>query len=102
MDHQLVLQFKEHLLDFDALIELEDRLQELLAPIADMDGHDMGNGEANIFIFTSDPVATFERAKPLLSEVSMLNSVRVAHRSVHSGIFTVLWPEFAYETFVIA
>jgi hypothetical protein len=42
MDHQLVLQFKGGgLLDFDALVSLEEQLQELVEPAGDVDGHDM-------------------------------------------------------------
>lgn len=103
MDYQLVLQFKENdLLDFDALVSLEDELQELIEPIADVDGHDMGSGEANIFVLTADPVATFERAKALLSKASLLNKVRVAYREVHSEVFTIVWPERSAEAFVVA
>ena len=103
MDYQLVLQFKgDDLLDFDALVSLEDKLQELIDPVGDVDGHDMGSGEANIFVLTADPVATFERAKPLLSEASLLDKVCVACREVHSEVFTVIWPESSTEAFVVA
>jgi len=103
MDYQLVLQFKgNEPLDFDALVNLEDKLQELVAPIADVDGHDFGSGEANIFVLTADPVATFERAKPLLSDASLLDEVGVAYRDVHSDVFTVIWPEGSARAFVVA
>jgi hypothetical protein len=103
MDYQLVLQFKgSDLLDFDALVSLEDQLRELIEPLGDVDGHDMGSGEVNIFVLTADPIATFERAKPLLSEASLLNVVRVAYREVRSEVFTVFWPECSTETFVVA
>ena len=103
MDYQLVLQFKGNdLLGFDALISLEDKLQELIEPIGDVDGHDMGSGESNIFVLTADPTATFERAKPLLSKASLLDKVCVACREVHSDVFTVIWPERSTEAFVVA
>jgi hypothetical protein len=103
MDYQLVLQFKGNdLLDFDALVSLEDKLQELIEPIADVDGHDMGSGEANVYVLTADPVATFVQVKPLLSEASLLDKVRVACREVHSDAFTVVWPERSTEAFVVA
>ncbi len=60
MKYQLVLQFRgDTLADYDAMIALEDRLREELTHSANVDGHDCGAGEANIFIFTSDPKATF-------------------------------------------
>ncbi|MFP5392047.1 MAG: ABC transporter [Gammaproteobacteria bacterium] len=103
MDYQLVLQFKGNdLLDFDALVSFEDELQELIEPIADVDGHDMGSGEANIFVLTADPVATIERAKALLSKAALLDKVRVAYREVLSDVFTIVWPERSTEAFVVA
>ena len=61
-DYQLVLQFcGDSLQDLDELIALEDELIEQLGDSADVDGHDVGSGETNIFIFTSDPKQTFER-----------------------------------------
>jgi hypothetical protein len=103
MDHQLVLQFKGgNLFDLDTLLSLEDQLQELIGPIGDVDGHDMGSGEANIFVITPDPIAAFERIKPLLFETSLLNTVRAAYRDVRSDVFTVLWPERSTKAFVVA
>ena len=61
----------------------------------------MGRGEANIFILTADPIATFEQAKALLSEASLLNTVRAAYRDVHSDVFTVLWPESPPKDFAV-
>jgi len=43
------------------MIALEEDLIEKLGDSADVDGHDMGSGERNIFIFTSDPVRTFPK-----------------------------------------
>ena len=62
MDYQLVLQFQgDSLGDFDAMVALEDELSVLLADSADIDGHDIGSGQANIFIFSFNPTATFDR-----------------------------------------
>lgn len=103
MDYQLVLQFRgNHCLDFDALVNLEDELQQLVFSIADVDGHDMGSGEMNIFILTADPVATFERAKPLLADASLLDNVHVAYRELRSDDFALLWPTGPTEAFVVA
>ena len=61
MRYQLVLQFAAGTLsDYDALVAMEDQLIELLGESA-VDGHDMGSGEANIFIHTSDPQNTFRQ-----------------------------------------
>jgi hypothetical protein len=103
MDYQLVLQFRgDDCLNFDAMVSLEDEMQQIVEPIADVDGHDVGSGEMNIFILTADPVATFERAKALLSASSMLDKVNVAYRELRSNDFTVLWPSISTGTFVVA
>lgn len=102
MDFQLVLQFKrDDLPDFDTLINLEDQLRRVVEPVAEVDGHDMGSGEMNIFILTSDPVSTFERAKPLLSNASLLHEVGAAFRALRSEDFTVIWPENSTDAFVV-
>lgn len=102
MDYQLVLQFRgEDCLDFDEMVSLEDEIQKIVAPIADVDGHDVGSNEMNIFILTADPVATFEQAKPLLSAVSLLEKVSVAYRGLRFDDFTVLWPQSSTEAFVL-
>ena len=102
MDYQLVLQFRgDDCLDFDAMVSLEDEIQQIVEPIAEVDGHDVGSGETNIFILTADPVATFERAAPLLSNASLLDKVRVAYRELRFDDFTVLWPTSSTETFTV-
>jgi hypothetical protein len=103
MDYQLVLQFRgDDCLDFDAMVSLEDEIQQIVEPIADVDGHDLGSGEMNIFILTADPVATFERAKPLLFAASLLDKVSIAFREVRSDDFTVLWPASSTGAFTVA
>ena len=69
MRYQLVLQFRgETLADYDQMVALEDRLIEDLGSSADVDGHDCGSGETNIFIFTPDPVTTFWRVRQTLKQ----------------------------------
>jgi hypothetical protein len=45
--------------DFEDIISFEDALIGLLSGKADVDGHDFGSGEANIFIITSKPISTY-------------------------------------------
>ena len=94
MRYQLVLQFRgDSLADYDQMIALEDRLIEALGDSADIDGHDTGSGETNIFIFTSDPVATFRQTQPVLQSMDQLKGVTAAFRDVQGVPFTLLWPE---------
>ena len=83
MDYQVVLQFRgDSLEDLDATVAMADDLIKELGDSADVDGHDVGSGETNIFIFTSDPEATFHRARPVLERRQQLQSVTVAYREV--------------------
>ena len=94
MDYQLVFQFRgDSLQDFDAMVTLEDELIAELGDSADVDGHDCGSGETNIFIFTSDPAATFGRARPVLDRRQQLQAVTAAYREVGGERYTVIWPE---------
>ena len=55
MRYQLVLQFAAAMLsDYDALVALESQLIGVLGNSA-INGHDLGSGQANIFIDTTDP-----------------------------------------------
>ena len=93
MQHQLVLQFRgDSLEDFDALVALEDDLVDVLGDTAVVDGHDIGSGETNIFIITSEPEITFQRARVALDRSQLLGAVTAAFRPIAGQSFTVLWP----------
>ena len=103
MNYQLVFQFRgDSLGDFDAMVALEDELIAELGDSADVDGHDVGSGETNIFIFTSDPAATFDRARPVLDRRRCLQTVTAAFRQVAGAHYTVIWPEGSQKEFVVA
>ena len=94
MRYQLVLQFRgDSLADYDEMVAIEDRLIEDLGQSAKVDGHDCGSGETNIFIFTSDPTATFWRVRQTLQREGRLQSVTAAYREADGESYTVLWPE---------
>ena len=81
MKNQLVLQFRgDSLEDYDAMISLEDELIETLRDSAKVDGHDVGSGEVNIFIFTTEPQKTFQLAKHALERRGCLQVVTAAYR----------------------
>lgn len=103
MRYQLVLQIPADSLDgFDALIEFEDRLISELADAGEVDGHDLGSGEINFFIFTSDPSSAFAHCVDLLSQVGLLRDVTAAYRSLNSDEYSVIWPKaFAGEFKVV-
>ena len=102
MDYQLVFQFRgDSLADYDAMITLEDELIALLRDSAKVDGHDVGSGETNIFIFTDDPATTFARARPVLAGRGCLQAVTAAYRKAGGEQYTVIWPEDSQVEFML-
>ncbi|MEZ9184241.1 hypothetical protein AB4158_08615 [Vibrio splendidus] len=94
MDYQLVIQFPgETEEDFDLLIEMEDKLEEGLDSTADVDGHDFGSEEMNIFIYSSKPEGCLEQVKTILTGMTDISTMKAAFRHVDSEDFTILWPK---------
>ena len=98
--YQLVVQFPRAGADskrFDELIELEEQIDVALAAqtIAELDGHDAGSGEFNLFIFCNAPRAVFDDIRPLIERVAPPADFRTAYRSLDDddeGTYHVLWP----------
>ena len=103
MEYQLVLQFRGGTLkDLEAIAALEERLALHLADLAKVDGHDIGSGEANVFLITSDPIGTFGAIQPVLDHANLLTGATVAYRPSHSNDYSVLWPAHFDEVFRVA
>ena len=90
---QLVLQLPgDCLKDYDSLIELEDAIIARIGNIGEVDGHDMGAGEMNIFIHTDHPKLAFEAIKSLLGTKDFMPNFKAAFRDVDKAEFTILYP----------
>jgi len=90
--YQLVVQFAgDDIADFDEMIEIESRLMYTLGERHLVDGHDVGSGEVNIFIYTNDPILACDEIMALLSDRQRTDA-RVAYRSLDSEEYAVLWP----------
>jgi hypothetical protein len=103
MQYLLVIQFPEKLENsFERLIEIEDIFIEKLSELADIDGHDVGSGQMNIFIHTNQPLEIFEQIKNILipMEDAFLN-MKAAYRKFDEDDFTCLWPARLTEFKVI-
>lgn len=94
MKYQLVIQFPEEIYgDLDWIADLEDRLDESIVD-AEVDGHDIGSGEMNIFIHSNNPVNTFQVAKNILEEDGVvLENIKAAYREIGEDHYIPLWPE---------
>jgi hypothetical protein len=90
MKYQLVIQFSEEL-GIDLIEALEDKLSMVLMD-AEVDGHDIGSNEVNIFIYTNNPKDTFEIVKFFLKDNDMLEKVKVAYREISKDFYICLWP----------
>jgi len=93
MKYQLVLQWPaSSIKDYDAMIEIEDLLMKNLTEENEIDGHDAGSGEVNIFIHTDDPKRAFKKVKTILGNRECMIDVRVAYREFSKSEYTILWP----------
>ena len=94
MKAQLVLQFKtgEDLDSFDRLIRFEEELIALIGKTAEVDGHDSGSGEMNIFILTEDPIATFTLVQQTDESVRPSAGMKAAYRLLDRDDYVCLWP----------
>jgi hypothetical protein len=79
--------------DYDALIEMESTLERSMpAAHGDVDGHDYGSGEMNLFICTDEPLLAFEDARAALREDPRWRDVRAAYRPADGDRYVILWP----------
>jgi hypothetical protein len=90
---QLVLQFSAMSpQEFDAVVALEEELIRGLPQIAEVDGHDFGAGEFNIFVLTDRPTEAFDVAKILIQRQRPQQQLRAAYRDMAKDEFVILWP----------
>ena len=93
VQYQLVLQWPAASVeDYDEMVEIEEFLIENLDH-GDVDGHDAGQGEMNIFILTDDPDATFAAVKKLFEKRRAWIDIRIAYRAISRDTYNVLWPK---------
>ncbi|MFJ1268538.1 hypothetical protein ACD661_08230 [Legionella lytica] len=98
MEFQLVIQLlEEPYNDIDLIADLEDKLEGSLID-AEVDGHDIGNGEVNIFIHTNTPADILKRVKSILEEECFdLAHVKIAYRKFDAENYLPLWPDNLVE-----
>jgi hypothetical protein len=94
MKYQLVLQWPESSIkNYNETIVIENELIENLSKGSEVDGHDAGSGEVNIFILTDNPELTFSEAMAILGNSDHWLNARVAYREVSQSHYIILWPE---------
>lgn len=93
MKYVLVLQWPaSSIKDYDTFVEIEGLLTEKLSENNDVDGHDAGVGEMNIFIHTDNPSGAFKEIQATLGSRDFWIDARVAYREAMKSNYTILWP----------
>ena len=87
-----MLQFRPWKKGPDEIVALEEQLADALGGAAEVDGHDWGTEEANVFIHCADPVAAFSTCVPLVRAAGLLPLLSAAHRPLDGGEYTRVWP----------
>ncbi|WP_169803111.1 ABC transporter [Sinomonas atrocyanea] len=72
---------------------MEDRLIDEGLGSAEVDGHDIGAEEMNIYITTANPQETFRRVQEILHDRPRGNDLRAAYRDLNGAEYIVLWPK---------
>jgi hypothetical protein len=95
MEYLLVLQLpsSSSLGEYDLLMSLEESIRESIREFATMDGHDIGSGEMNIFLFTENPKLAFERIRVMPSVANHMSNMKVGYREVGEDEYTPLYPK---------
>jgi hypothetical protein len=90
---QLVFQFAPwDDTQLDDLIALEERLVATIGDSGDIDGHDSGSNEANIFIRTEDPAAVLGRCLTTIQESHLAERFSAASRHLQGTEYVRHWP----------
>ncbi len=93
MKYQLVLQLPaSSIKDYDEMIKLEEAIIKGLGDLGDVDGHDAGSREMNIFVLTNKPQLAFERVKAVLGTGDFMPDLKVAYREIGKNDFTIIHP----------
>ena len=74
------------------MIQLEDGIATSLGNLGQVDGHDAGSGEMNIFILTDQPKLAFEHVKQVLGTKDFMPELKAAYREIGDDKFTILHP----------
>jgi len=91
---ELVLQLPANSVkDYDILIELENNIAAGLKNLGEVDGHDFGMGEMNIFVHTDYPKLAFEKIRSLIGTKDFMPDLKPAFRDIGKDDFTILFPD---------
>jgi hypothetical protein len=77
---------------FNRLIRVEEKLIAIVGKTAEMDGHDFGFGEMNIFFLPEDPIAPFKVVQQRDESVRPRDGRKAAYRPFDRDDYVCLEP----------
>lgn len=90
---QLVIQFPQDFFESpDAMQTFEQRLESCLPRTCEYDGHDIGSGTINFFVYTNTPDAAHKTFRKYLGTRAVEQKLRIAYRESEGETFVNLWP----------
>ena len=93
MRYLLIIQFPESFFaSIDDVLSFEHQLNTAMPKTCDVDGHDVGSGTTNFFVFTNAPLAAFKNFRKYLGTNKVEKNLRVSYREVDGEAYTNLWP----------
>jgi hypothetical protein len=94
MKSLLVIQLKPRCQEnlFDDLLALEGVIEECVRADEIIDGNDIGQDEANLFVETNDPESLFGRFLSNPGFSLWANRIRAAYREDDSDSFRIFYP----------
>ena len=74
------------------LLNIENTINQGLGPVGMVDGHDIGAGEMNVFIFTNNAKAAFDKTMSLIQGMYDLKGLIVGYRKFEEEDDTPMSP----------
>lgn len=93
MRYLLVIQFSDRY--FASIAEIaafEEKLAASLPRTCEVDGHDVGAGTTNFFVYTKAPFAAHRAFRRYIGTRAVERHVRVAFRAERASTWKNLWP----------
>jgi hypothetical protein len=93
MEYQLVIKLWRSSLSQEGFLgSLQADLKQALGDTVELEGHDVGAKEINLFMLTNEPRHAFRKAKDVLAARGVENGLSAAYRLNGGAQFTSLWP----------